>query len=351
MTQLKPNSIPEELKRVPNWCCYQLMPDKSRPEKPKKIPKNALTGGNAQSNNSETWTTYEKAVEGLRKYGFNGLGFFFSAPYFGVDIDGIEDEIDAYLHDDRDNIVSEFIHGLQSYAEYSVSKKGIHIICKGELPAGGRRKANVEMYSEGRFFIMTASPASEYTEINDCTDTIKSLHEKYIGGDKSTGIKHIQQLELTDSDIVNLASNSNQGSAFQMLFSGSWQGFYPSQSEADMAFCNMLAFWCGCDFYKMDAIMRSSGLMRDKWDRRQSGSTYGAIVLNKAIRECREVYTPNKSDDGYSVNIEQPTKIVQRSYSFDDTGNSEWFKDMFGDELKYNYTNKQWMYYDGRKMV
>ncbi len=349
MAKLKQNSIPEELKQVPNWCCYQLVPDEARPEKPKKIPKNAKTGGNAQSNNTETWCTYEEAVEGLKKYGFNGLGFFFSKPYFGVDIDGIDYDIDAYKHGDTDNIVSEFIHGLQSYAEYSVSGKGIHIICKGELPKGGRRKANVEMYQEGRFFIMTAKPASEYTTINDCTEAIKPLHEKYIGGEKSQGAAKIQQLELSDNEILNLACNSKQGQLFQMLYNGQWQGFYPSQSEADIAFCNMLAFWCGADFYKMDTFMRSSGLMRDKWDRRQSGTTYGAIILNKAIRDCREVYTP-KQDDGYSVTIEGTKKPqFKKSYSFDDTGNAEWFLDMFGDELRYNYTNKQWMYYDGRK--
>ena len=350
MVNLKPNSIPEELKQVPNWCCYQLIEDEARPEKPKKIPKNAKTGGNAQSNNPETWCTYEEAVEGLRKYNFNGLGFFFSKPYFGVDIDGISDEIDAYQHGDTNNIVSEFIHGLQSYAEYSVSGKGIHIICKGELPRGGRRKANVEMYQEGRFFIMTACPASEYTEVKDCTNAIKPLHEKYIGGESSKGVKQIQQLEIDDSEIIRLASQSNQGQAFRMLYSGQWQGWYPSQSEADMAFCNMLAFWCGCDHYKMDAIMRSSGLMRDKWDRKQSGTTYGVMVLNKAIRECREVYTPQQADDGYSVTIQGTEKPkIQKSYSLDDTGNAEWFLDMFGDELRYNYTNKQWMYYDGRK--
>lgn len=348
MTNLKPNSIPAELKGVPNWCCYQLMPDDARPGKFKKLPKNAKTGGNAQSNNRETWSSYEEAVMGLRQYGFNGLGFFFADGYFGVDIDGVDEEIEAYKHGQTDNIISEFIHGLQSYAEYSVSGKGIHIICKGELPTGGRRKANVEMYQSGRFFIMTANPASEYTEIQDCTNSIKTLHEKYIGGDKSTGSKHIQQLELTDNDIVNLACNSNQGAAFQMLYNGSWQGFYPSQSEADMAFCNMLAFWCGCDFYKMDAIMRSSGLMRDKWDRRQSGSSYGAIVLNKAIRECKEVYTPHQEDD-YSVTIGASTKKIKKSYTLDDTGNAERFLDIFGKELRYNYTNRQWMYYDGRR--
>lgn len=42
----------------------------------------------------------------------------------------------------------------------------------------------------------------------------------------------------------------------------------------------------------MDTMFRQSGLMRDKWDRQQSGTTYGAITIQKAIEHCREIYTP-----------------------------------------------------------
>ena len=45
----------------------------------------------------------------------------------------------------------------------------------------GRRKDNVEMYSEGRYFIMTGNQAGEYENIVDCTESVKYLHAKYIG--------------------------------------------------------------------------------------------------------------------------------------------------------------------------
>lgn len=77
---------------------------------------------------------------------------------------------------------------------------------------------------------------------------------------------------------------------------------YASQSEADMAFCNMLAFWCGCDTDKMDSIFRQSGLMRDKWDRKQSGTTYGIITLQKAVSGCTQTYNPKQHND-YSISI------------------------------------------------
>ena len=53
----------------------------------------------------------------------------------------------------------------------------------------------------------------------------------------------------------------------------------------------------------MDEIFRSSGLMRDKWNRKTGKSTYGLNVLNRAIADCREVFTPNMLDDGYTIYI------------------------------------------------
>ena len=57
-----------------------------------------------------------------------------------------------------------------------------------------------------------------------------------------------------------------------------------------MAFCSHLAFWTGKDAGQMDRLFRKSGLMRPKWDRAQSGTTYGAITIKQAIAYCTEVY-------------------------------------------------------------
>ncbi|MFQ7644172.1 hypothetical protein, partial [Ruthenibacterium lactatiformans] len=45
----------------------------------------------------------------------------------------------------------------------------------------------------------------------------------------------------------------------------------PSHSEADIALCNALAWWTNCDAARVDRLFRQSGLMREKWDRQQSG--------------------------------------------------------------------------------
>lgn len=346
-------NIPEELKSVPNWVCWQASPD-PRPDDPnhlKKTPINPRTGGGAMSNNPDTWADYDTALKASER--FSGIGFMFgNSPYFGVDVDKVESDIREYLEGGA-GIVSEFMNGLQSYSELSPSGKGIHIICKGTLPKRGRRRGNVEMYESGRFFTVTGNSFGDYATIRDCTERIKPLHEKYIGGglkEPAPKSHNLAPLPTTAGEIVALATKAKNGALFTALFGGDISG-YNSQSEADMALCNMLAFWCRCDAEMMDTIFRQSGLMRDKWDRAQSGSTYGALTIQKAIADCENVYEP-RSSAKYRVNITgddgEEQELSVRKYTFDDTGNAERFVDLFGEDMRYNYTDKCWIFWDGR---
>lgn len=337
------DKIPNELKQLPQWVCWKGEPGENG--KIRKIPVNPKTGGGAMSNNPDTWADFETAVRASVAY--SGVGFMFAPPYFGVDIDNIAAEIAAFRNGEDDNIVSEFVHTLTSYAEYSQSGNGIHIICRGELPAGGRRRGNVEMYQTGRYFIMTGNDAAGYAEIEDCTEAIKPLHEKYIGGGRepTTGIQ-ITPICLTDREVIDNAAKSKQGEMFRNLYAGNWDSYFNSQSEADLSFCNMLAFWCRCDFELMDRIFRSSGLMRDKWDRRQSGSTYGTLTLKKAIASCHKVYEPPAQ---YQVSVGRSDKPkTAKLYSFDDMGNALRLTDAFSERIRYSYVDKCWYYYDDR---
>lgn len=335
--------IPEELKLNKNWCLYRLVQG-PEDKKPRKIPINAYTGNPAKSNDNSTWADYETALHAVDKFNCHGVGYFFEPPYFGVDIDDIADAIEQYRDGETDNIVSEFIHSLESYAELSVSGTGIHIICKGELPAGGRRKDNVEMYQSGRYFIMTGNACSPYEEIAEATAAIKPLHAKYIEQDSAAP-------SLTVDEIIERAMASKRGDAFRMLYGGGWEGLYSSQSDADMAFCNMLAFWCAGDMATMDSVFRRSGLMRDKWDRKTGATTYGVMTLSKAIRDCKSFYDPQASTGEYRIHVLDQEQTPRELLSFDDTGNGARFEREYRDVARYSYVNKCWYYYNGRKWV
>src|SRR6185369_1853678 len=64
------------------------------------------------------------------------------------------------------------------------------------------------------------------------------------------------------------------------------------RSAADLALCNLLAFWTGRDATRMDRLFRGSGLMREKWDSRRGETTYGGQTIARAIAACVDVYQP-----------------------------------------------------------
>lgn len=338
--------IPNELKKLRNWVCWKAEPDPKSHSGIAKKPINPKTGGFAMPNNPNTWSDFDTAV--MVSENFAGIGFMFGGSgYFGVDLDDLD------IHG---AVASEFIEALQSYAELSQSGKGIHIICKGSLPEGGRRRGNVEMYDTGRFFVVTGNYCSEYVDIAECTEKIKPLHEKYLGGNVNPSLQNVSSgiqnssISMDVQTIIEKAKSSQNGDKFRKLYNGDYSD-YSSQSEADMAFCNILAFWCGGDADKMDAVYRSSGLMRDKWDRRQSGSTYGKLTIAKAIKQCGNFYGQNLQSESYSgISIGGSVSApLKKYYSLDDTGNAQRLHDAFGDGLRYSYVDKKWLYYkDGK---
>ena len=269
----------------------------------------------------------------------------FTPPYFGIDLDHCLNDLD---------FVDEFVETLQSYTEISRSGDGIHIICEGKLPEGNRRKNNVEMYSEGRYFIVTGNLYNEnYRNIVDCTETVKILHSKYLPSNvPKAEIKRQPSITLDDSEIIDKARASKSGNLFTMLYAGQWEGLYSSQSEADLALCNQLAFWTGRNVEQMDRIFRSSGLYRSKWTQKRGISTYGDITINKACAACTDVYEPFHGNDG-NIAFYKPGEINEdpgqnRMYDATDTGNAHRLYDKFGNILKYSYNRKKWYFWTGK---
>jgi primase/DNA polymerase family protein/DNA primase RepB-like protein len=88
---------------------------------------------------------------------------------------------------------------------------------------------------------------------------------------------------LADTQVLAEAMGARNGAKVRALYRGDWSG-YPSQSEADLALCALLAFWTR-DPAQIDRLFRLSGLMRDKWDERHfaNDATYGEETVARAM--------------------------------------------------------------------
>lgn len=354
--------FPEELKQAKQWGIYRKvwLEDK---QKFNKIPLSALDGQATSSTDSSRWADFETATQAMQLYQADGYAFFFQPPYIGIDLDNIEDDLNRYLEGDiESNLLYVFMNATRTYSEISMSGKGVHIIGKAEIPGARRRKGNVEMYTEGRFFALTGNVFGNHSDaVNEIPEQqMKFLYSRYLE-DKSELPRQrmdddIEGNDLDIDEIIYLASNSKTGDRFQALYGGNWQDLYESQSEADLAFMNMLAFWTARDFHKMDIIFRDSGLMRPKFDEKHGKTTYGVALINKAISENTNYYQGKAEITDYQnirelLEREADKPKVIKKYKYDDTGNAERFLDKYRDVTKYSYINKCFYFWDARRWI
>lgn len=329
-------NIPSEIKKLKNWVCWSG----------DKLPKNPNNGLQAQVNNPETWGTYDVAIAAIEKFNMQGIGFIFSKPYFGIDLDKCIDNLD---------LIDEFVDTLGTYAEYSKSKNGIHLICKGEIPVGAKKNGCIEIYSSGRFFIMTGNQYRDNYNISECSQSIIILHSKYLASaNKTTTEPIVDRISLSDEEVLTLARGCRTGAYFEALYRGNWQGVYSSQNEADLIFCGMLAFWTQRNYQQIDRIFKSSALFRNKWGQTTTSSsvTYGQKTIEKAIANCKECYSKNMIGKEAELVVsgkysKQKTNIA-KEYEMSDTGNANRFSDKFMGNVKYSHINKAWYYWNGK---
>lgn len=285
-----------EMKQYPNWVCHR-----------NKIPIDPKTGATAKSNDPSTWGTYEQAQECIKKDpSLSGLGFMFShSPYVGIDIDHC---IQGGVYS---KLALDILHLVQSYAEISPSGTGLHIICKGQLNSPGRKNTQLglEIYDSGRYFTVTENTLEPYPQVLESQSQIDNLLEEYFN--TKTVQKSIENTQkqheiysIDDEKVLEIAKKSKNGAKFADLYAGNWQNYYKSQSEADIALCNALAFYTNRDDSQMDRLFRGSGLMRDKWDIVHGIHTYGENTITKAIDSCEKVYEPAVTRDFQSVVVD-----------------------------------------------
>jgi len=280
------SKIPLELANLDQWVCWGWNGS------PPKLPIDPKTENPAKAGISQSWGMFSQAVACMDEGKCNGIGFEFNSnDIVGIDLDHCFQE-NGTLRPEAADIVNQF----GSYTEISQSGTGLHIICKGKLPGKAVKSKTVEMYDSGRYFALTGNIYDNKETLCDAQKAINSLYEGLIAAREKAQEKPTETqssgLSLDDTKLIEVAVNARNGSLFCDLFQGKIEGKYSSQSEADLALCNILAFYTGKNAAQMDRLFRQSALMRDKWDRQQAGSTYGAITIQNAIDHCFQVFDP-----------------------------------------------------------
>jgi putative DNA primase/helicase len=157
------------------------------------------------------------------------------------------------------------------------------------------RAHGLEVYLPGttnRFVTVTGDVYRNGTVSRD-DDALRTVLDTFMKRPKPVTSGTVEACSyLTDEQVIKHASKSESGEKFKALMQGRWEEGYNSQSDADMALVAILAFWCGNVEEQIDRIFRTSGLMRDKWDRRTGDATYGQITIRNVVSTNSTIYLP-----------------------------------------------------------
>lgn len=337
-------SLPETIRTTERAVVWK---SEERDGKTTKVPYRAgQPNEHAAVNNPDTWGNFETAAWNVMDGKADGAGFVLGDGIAGVDLDGCRDPDTGELEPWAWKIVDR----LDSYTEVSPSGTGVHVIARGVLPDGRRRKGPIEMYSDGRYFTVTGDHLEGTPEeIRERTADLAAVHAEVFetNGDRGDGADTSKppagELNLSDRELVERAKAASNGDKFARLWAGDTSG-YPSPSEADLALVNLLAFWTRGDADRIDSLFRQCGLMRQKWTRED----YRERTISAALDGRTDYWEPTRGD-GSATNTDRAgggadtEEQENEELTLTDAGNSERLVAIHGDRLHYLPEWSKWI--------
>ena len=284
-------NVPLEMRLFAQWVVWRYEDTES--PKPTKVPYSPRTNRLASVTDSKTWATFDEAVHAATANDwYSGVGFVLTenVPFAFIDLDDTKGDQGAL--DRQIKVYNEF----DSFAERSPSGSGLHIIVKGVLPSG-RRRSFIEVYSSQRYMTMTGD-VYRNAPIRDCNEALNVLWGQMGSGSVATAVyAGLAEAKETDEIVIQRATAAANGDKFAALLAGNWQDYYPSQSEADFALVDIVAFYSQ-NRAQIARIFRNSGLgQRDKAKR----PDYVNYMLNK----CFDRMLPPVDIDGLRNQINE----------------------------------------------
>ena len=284
-------AVPDEMKARPNWVVVKTWWNAEKGKYNKRpVNCNSDKGEYAESDNPETWTTFDNALKYLKEKGGTTVAYALDGKdnVSCIDLDHCYDE-----NGQQTALAKEVLSKCgKTYVEKSVSGNGLHIFGK----TGGMdirtfsKDGDLEFYQKEHFIAMTGD-GTGYSRLEsfDTPEMKELLSRKCEKREEWKGVcKGVNGLStMTDRDVVEKASNAKNGDKFKRLYAG--EDLQNNHSNSDMSLMNLLAYWCNGDKEQMLRIFATSGLFRPN----KSPDYYEGTAI-KALRSMpvKSTYTP-----------------------------------------------------------
>jgi hypothetical protein len=270
---------------------YQVVPSPKRPGKTDKFPIDWRTGQVANAHDPAIWLDWQTAATTAEAFGPSyGVGFVLTAScgHFFIDVD------ECLVDDAWSPIAMELLSRFQGAAvEISFSWRGLHILGRGQAPTDRRVKYldKFDLYTDGRFVALTGHNIIGDSS-TDHTAALTALVAQYLVADHGTAsdwsTAPVPGWRGPEDDTVLIDRALRSQSAAQAFGTkASFKDLYEANvdvlakcypddhkqrpyddSKADSALAQHLAFWTGKNCDRIERIMRTSALVRPKWEER-----------------------------------------------------------------------------------
>ncbi len=356
------DAIPADLRALPQWVCWRY---EERNGKRTKAPIDAKSNGRllyAKSNDRATWSDFHTALSACGRHPeLAGVGFCFAPDdgLTGIDLDHVFNPDTGELQPEAAEILAKF---QGTYAELSPSGTGLRLFCHGKPGRSGKNTGKVkwlEVYSHpsSRYLTVTGNHwDGNAADITDQQAALDWLNERFM---ESTGSSPVEAkgkpaadpLDLDDAALLAKARNAKNGAEFERLWAGDTSAHGGDDSAADLALCNLLAFWTAGDSDRIDRLFRQSRLMRPKWDSRRGETTYGAATIAKAIKSTRETYSGRRPEPTTTARPSGETGAAESldldPYRGTDEANAALFLSLHGADIRYCPPWDKWLLWTG----
>ena len=368
-------NIPQELKNNASFCVWKL---EKRKGKGTKVPYDPRTGQLSRTNDPSTFSDFATAMKAYAMGGWDGIGYRVSEGIGAIDIDHCIRE-DGSLNDVAASILGIFS---DAYFEKSPSGSGLRGFFRLSPDFAydktvyyiNNRKHGLEVYLPGTTnrFVTVTGDVYRAGSVTRNDEALQNTLDTFMRRKSQVSNNTIEPCSyLNDQQVIEHASKSEQGEKFRVLMDGRWEEGYDSQSDADMAFVSILAFWCGNVEEQIDRIFRMSGLMRDKWDRMTGDATYGQITIRNAVSTNDTIYMPirdeNSAEEDFgnlddeaiqasfepdlskvSMTLEEMQPHTNPRYQREEIGIGYAFADYFKPIARFDRERGIWYVFDGK---
>lgn len=340
------NNLPVELRNLNQYIIWKEINNK-------KIPINAFTGWFGSTNDEMCWCDLETALKAKEKYNCNGIGIVLSKGLMGIDINDMYDENNSLIP-----IANSLIKELNSYTEYSKSKKGCHILFYGKQPSERSKFGkNIRWYSNDHFFDLTAIKFEitneKLTSEEDAQPIINKYYSLFMSDNQNKfntfspdekwqfSITNLQpkyslktenlttnkneknefgfdddeiiielRMKIDDFDLYFPKNsdlkryqellNSDKLDEFRLLWkqkNNLWTNKYQNEADSwNLAVCDFIQSirLYTNDRNQIDRIFRNSYLMSVKFDELKGESTYGQELIKQILMRFNSPYNDRK---------------------------------------------------------